>query len=494
MMGMDNQLDDKVMKYNNLKTYIFCWQKCAEKIKRVLQFLWHAYSTPTPNNWKELLVLFLSCLSICAIISGLLHNWMFSSLKYGMYISWIITKMFAIIMFLLLFIVHPMRCVFTIVIPTLGTKQGRDLLLSTCFMLVAVNNIPNMMGNIKMVLKLLQCVAVTSIDSLVNSTKQVEDMKDALVRELINVQKFVENKLAQSKQKWEFNSDFNQSSLKNHLQTIGNEIQSNISIFQTLLSEITLHTNRALAAFVFFYLAISSIRYLKGYLTNLEFDNVYITGKLTQLLPAKKGKPMLKRNASKTLIKSTGLKMSSDEVARCVKHMVLSTAYLALSIVIITTDFVIFNFTSRVLQLTVDIPPIPVEMGFIYKVDVETIIDRILNKRLVPIQLRKEANFPWNVTLVSDRCIFHPSHPNVQIIYVICLLYYIAYITVFLETYALRARRKISASFFEQREDERIKYLHQKLVKDSEHQFSDNIVVFTVSEQCHVSFKGQSKM
>ncbi|XP_051887373.1 osteoclast stimulatory transmembrane protein [Pristis pectinata] len=477
------------MKYNNLKISIPCWKKCAKKTKQVLQFLWSTYSTPTPSGWQQLLVLLLSCLCICAIIGGLLHNWMLSSLKYEVYLSNRITIVFTIIMFLLLFLVHPIRCAFTIVIPTLGTKQGRDLLLSTCFMLVAVNIIPNIMGNIKMVLKLLQCIAMTSIESLVNSTNSLRHIKNKLVEELVKVQKMVG--ATTSIMKWELNSNVNQLAMESQLHAIGKDIQSDFSKVQTTLSEITLYTNRALAVFFFFYLAITSVWYLKGYLTNLEFDNVYITGKLAHLLRPKKGQHIPKRTASKKLIKSTGLKMSSDEVATCVKQMVISTAYLALSTIIITADFVIYTFTSEALRWTVDIPPVPVVVGYEYRVIVRTPFEEIVNSGTVQ---KKEANFPWNFIFVSDRCIFQPSPPDIQIICTVGLLYFIAYITVFLEAYALRARRKISASFFEQREDERVKYLQKKLMNNSEDQFKNCTAVFTVSEQCHVSFKGQFNM
>uniref|UniRef100_UPI00398E544C osteoclast stimulatory transmembrane protein n=1 Tax=Pristiophorus japonicus TaxID=55135 RepID=UPI00398E544C len=482
------------------KTSFFCGNKWAEKMKEIMLFLWAAYCKPTPGCWRELLVLFLSCSSICAITSGLLHNWMSSSLKYAVVVCSTITCLFAGTMFLLLFLVHPVRCVFTIAIPTLGTKQGRDLLLSTCFMLVAINIIPNIMDNIKMILQMLECIALTSTESLVNSTNIVREIKDVLDVDLITVvDKIAESKVATSKAKWNFNSDINQSAIKTHLQTVGKEIQGNFFTIQTILSEITLNTNRALAGFVFFYLIIRSASYLKGYLTNLQFDNMYLTSRLAQRLQMSKGEPILCRTASKKLIRSTGLKMSSDEIARCVKQMVISTAYLTLSAIVITIDFVVFSLTLQVLHLTGDIPPVPITVGFTYKVNVTLLyIYFLLGRHTSPFSrqnlLTREVDFHWKFIFVSDHCMFQPSPPNIKIIYVVSLLYFIAYVTVFLETYALRVRRKISSTFFEQREDERINYLHQKMLQDSEDQFANKMAIFTVSEQCNVTFESHCNM
>ncbi|XP_067856871.1 osteoclast stimulatory transmembrane protein [Heptranchias perlo] len=466
-------------------------------MKKVIQILWTAYCKPTPGCWRELLALFLLCSSISVISSALLHNWMASTLKYGAHMCNTITSMFAGTMFLLLFLVHPVRCVFTILIPTLGTKQGRGLLLSTCFMLVAVNIIPNILGNIKMILQVLECVTLTSTESLVNSSNIVREVKDVLDADIITiVDKIAESKLASSKTKINFNLDINQSAVMTHLQTVGKEIQSDFSAVETVLSETTLHTNRALAGFVFFYLIISSAWYLRGYLMNLQFDNVYITSRLAQLVQTSNGDPVLCRTKSRKLIRSTGLKMSSDEVARCVIQMVISTVYLALSAIVIATDFLVFSLTSQFLGWIVEIPPVPISVGFTYKVDMIIVLTNLI-PRFGKAQniVTREADFHWNFTFVSDSCMLQPSPPNSNIIYFVCLLYFIAYITVLLETYASRARRKISATFFEQREDERIKYLHQRVLEDSEHQFENNMAISTVSEQCSaVTFEGDCKM
>ncbi|XP_059508878.1 osteoclast stimulatory transmembrane protein-like, partial [Stegostoma tigrinum] len=441
---------------------------------------------PTPDDWRELLVLFLLCSSICAITGALLHNWLFSSLKYGSLASNVITCIFTGAMILLLFLVHPVRCVFTMVIPTLGTKQGRDLLISTCFMLVAINIIPNMLGNIKMILQVLQCVTLTSTQSLVNSTliiKQIKTLMDADIAKLFK--KISEsNVITTSNAEWHVKSDINTSAIKNHLHIVGNEIQSNISTIQTIFDETTLNINRVLAGFVFFYLSLKSAWYLKGYLTDLQFDNVYITGRLAQLMQTDKAKLVQRcRTSSRKLIRSTGLKMSSDEAARCVKQLVICTAFLALSATFIAADFIVHNLTSNFLLRIAGLPPVPITLEFKFNVDM------VIPQVLITSLISQTANFSWDFTFVSDACMLQPSPPNIKVICFVCLLYVVAYVTVFLEAYALRVRRKISAAFFEHREVERINYLHQKILTDSEHQFENKIAVFTVSKQCNVTFK-----
>ncbi|XP_048406446.2 osteoclast stimulatory transmembrane protein [Stegostoma tigrinum] len=483
-------------KYSHLENSISRMSKWAQKAKELMRFAWGSFSKPTPDDWRELLVLFLLCSSICAITGALLHNWLFSSLKYGSLASNVITCIFTGAMLLLLFLVHPVRCVFTMVIPTLGTKQGRDLLISTCFMLVAINIIPNMLGNIKMILQVLQCVTLTSSQSLVNSTliiKQIKTLMDADIATLFK--KISEsNVVTTSKGKWYVNSDIDISAIKNRLHIIGNEIQGNISTIQTIFDETTLNTNRVLAGFFFFYLSLKSAWYLKGYLTDLQFDNVYITGRLAQLMQTDKAKLVQRcHTSSRKLIRSTGLKMSSDEAARCVKQLVICTAFLSLSTIFIAADFIVHNLTSNFLLWIAGLPPVPITLEFKFNVKMVIFGDAfILNKLLKPFSrplISRMEKITWDFTFVSDACMLQPSPPNIKVICFVCLLYAVAYVTVFLEAYALRVRRKISAAFFEHREVERINYLHQKILIDSEHQFENKTAVFTVSEQCNVTFK-----
>lgn len=75
-----------------------------------------------------------------------------------------------------------------------------------------------------------------------------------------------------------------------------------------------------------------------------------------------------------------------------------------------------------------------------------------------------EKSYHHYLTFSSARCsISPPLPPNPSVLFVMVLLFCIIYATVFLETYARRLCRKIAASFFESREEERALYLYSKL-------------------------------
>lgn len=84
-----------------------------------------------------------------------------------------------------------------------------------------------------------------------------------------------------------------------------------------------------------------------------------------------------------------------------------------------------------------------------------------------------DRSYHHSLTFSSASCrISPPIPPNPSVLLVVGLLFCIIYATVFLETYAHRLCRKISASFFESREDERARYLYGKLSRQHRKQHS----------------------
>ncbi|KAG7472035.1 hypothetical protein MATL_G00104290 [Megalops atlanticus] len=157
--------------------------RLAPSIKTALVDLWSAYSKPTPEASKELLTLLLLCFVIAVVTGSILFNWMLQVLCYDRPTAATVAGLSAVAAFLLLSLVHPFRCVFTMILATLGTKQGRKLILSTCLMLLALNVIPNIAANVGVVAHVLKCTAGGLARSLINSSELMNRAKGELVKE-----------------------------------------------------------------------------------------------------------------------------------------------------------------------------------------------------------------------------------------------------------------------------------------------------------------------
>ncbi|NXV72857.1 OCSTP protein, partial [Atlantisia rogersi] len=442
--------------------------------------LWSIYSKPVPANSRELWTLLLQCSCITAVIGGLFYNWMFASLEYSWHLSIAMAVSFSLLLLLTLFLVHPARCVFSMIMPTLGTKQGRKVLLSACTMIVVVNITPNILSNIKTILQLIKCISRNSSESLLNSTSLLAtaswEVGDAIQENINSISSY-----RPMNGHFRFSLLENSSLVYQQMHLAGEKIRKDFLIFEVLVKDSVRVGNKLFAGFSMFYLCFESAWYLKNYLTNIRFDNCYITKKLESLAGDRKAAHLLV-GSSKNLIRPTGLKLSREEVVLCLIQAMLLTVALMLMLVVVAMDHFAFSMADTVMRKTAQFPTVPVSLSVNYsvslliphltfnslfqaKIEILPFLLTILRLPYKELPLPDfKRSYQHYLVFSSARCsISPPTPPNPSVLLVVGLLFCILYTTIFLETYARRLCRKITGSFFESWEEKRALYLYKKL-------------------------------
>uniref|UniRef100_A0A8B9Z228 Osteoclast stimulatory transmembrane protein n=1 Tax=Buteo japonicus TaxID=224669 RepID=A0A8B9Z228_9AVES len=418
--------------------------------------LWSVYSKPVPANGRELWTLFLQCSCITVVIGGLFYNWMFASLEYSWHLSIAMAMSFSPLLLLTLFLVHPARCVFSMIMPTLGTKQGRKLLLSTCIMIVVINITPNIISNIKTILQVFKCICKNSSESLLNSTDLLAtaswEFGDAIQETISSI-----NIYRPMNGHFQFSLLKNSSFIYQQMHLAGEKIGRDLLAVEVLVKDSVRVGNKLVAGFSVLYLCFESTWYLKNYLTNLRFDNFYITKKLERLAADRKAAHLLV-GSSKTLIRPTGLKLSREEVMLCLVQAMLLTVALMLMLVVVAMDHFAFSVADTAVRKAAQFSTVPVTLSIKYRVnDFNLFIPHLTFNTLY-------FSYQHYLTFSSAHCeVSPPKPPNPSVLLVVGLLFCILYATVFLETYAHRLCRKIAGSFFESWEEKRALYLYKKL-------------------------------
>ncbi|XP_054836417.1 osteoclast stimulatory transmembrane protein [Eublepharis macularius] len=432
--------------------------------------VWLAYSAPLPSNHKQLRSLFLMCCCIAVSIGGLFYRWMFSSLQYSFRFSAATAAAVSLLALLTLFLVHPARCMFTMIVPTLGTKQGRRLLLSACFMIVAVNITPNILSNIQAILQVIKCICKNSSKSVLTSTHLLGNASWDFSHYLKGVINYMPSQIVKPGDGHiQFETHNNSFLLSRKMITTSQGIKEDFSHVEMLAQKAALLSNRVVAGFFLFYLIFESAWYLKNYLTDLQFDNIYITKKLEDLAQKNQATHLLVCSPKK-LIKPTGLKLTREELMTCLRQMILITLMLILTLVIIATDYIAFHLAQATVTEVSRFPAVPIKFQIKYDVKLTWLkfLGKIFNDAFPTGQVIApfESSYHQNLTVVSANCSLKwPCPPNPSVIFAVGLLYCIIYAMIFLETYSHRLCRKISASFFESHEDQRLQYLYRKLVR-----------------------------
>ncbi|NXI67933.1 OCSTP protein, partial [Anseranas semipalmata] len=451
---------------------------------------WSIYSKPVPADGRELWALFLQCSCISAVIGGLFYNWLFASLEYSWHLSVAMAVSFSLLLLLTLFLVHPARCVFSMIMPTLGTKQGRKLLLSTCIMIVAVNVTPNIISNIKTILQVIKCICKNSSESLLNSTALL-GMASWEFGEEIQTAVDYTNIWRPMNGHFRFSLLKNSSLINQQMHLAGEKVRRDFLAVEVLVKDSVRAGNKLVAGFSVLYLCFESAWYLKNYLTNLRFDNFYITKKLEHLAADRKAAHLL-AGSSKNLIRPTGLKLSREELMLCLVQALRFTVALMLMLVVVVMDHFAFSVADTAVRKVAQFSVVPVTLNIKYSADISVVtswfcfvhtpFNLLLSLfqakiRTLPFLLKLlrlpdkesslrdfEKSYHHYLTFSSAHCrISPPIPPSPSVLLVMGLLYCIIYATVFLETYAHRLCRKIAASFFESREEERALYLYCKL-------------------------------
>ncbi|NXM50741.1 OCSTP protein, partial [Gymnorhina tibicen] len=425
--------------------------------------LWQIYSKPVPADGGELWTLFLQCSCITVVIGGLFYNWMFASLEYSWRLSVAMAVSFSLLLLLTLLLVHPARCVFSMIMPTLGTKQGRKLLFSTCIMIAVVNITPNIVSNIKTILQVIKCICKNSSDSLLNSTALLEKVSwefgDAIQETVHSIYKPMNGH-------FRFSLLQNSSLIYQKMHLAGEKISREFLSVEVLVKDSIRVANRLAAGLFTLYLCFESTWYLKNYLTNLHFDNFYITKKLERLAVERKAAHLLV-GSSKKLIRPTGLKLSWEEVVPCLVQAMLVTVALMLMLVVVAMDHFAFSVADTAVRRAAQFSAVPVTLSINYKVEIGimSFLFKVFGHPSKELPLGDfNRTYHHHLNFSSAHCsISPPTPPNPSVLLVVGLLFCILYATVFLETYARRLCRKIAASFFQSREEERALYLYRKL-------------------------------
>nr|XP_047928427.1 osteoclast stimulatory transmembrane protein [Anser cygnoides] len=448
-----------------LSVCAYCEAFLFPSVSRTAADLWCIYSKPVPAGGRELRALFLQCSCLAAVVGGLFYNWLFASLEYSWHLAVAMAVSFSLLLLLTLFLVHPARCVFSMIMPTLGTKQGRKLLLSTCVMIVAVNVTPNIVSNIKTILEVIKCICKNSSESLLNSTALLGTASWEFGEEI--------QAAGNSINIWRpMNGHFRFSLLRNstlinqQMHLAGEKVRRDFLAVEELVKDSIRVGNKLVAGFSVLYLCFESAWYLKNYLTNLRFDNFYITKKLERLAMDRKAAHLL-GGSSKNLIRPTGLKMSREEVLLCLVQALRLAVALTLMLVVVAMDHVAFSVADTAVRKVAQFSVVPVILNVKYSAKIQLLpfFPSLLQLPDKGSTLRDfEKSYHHDLTFSSARCsISPPLPPSPSVLLVMGLLFCIIYATVFLETYARRLCRKIAASFFESREEERALYLYSKL-------------------------------
>lgn len=315
-------------------------------LKGAVLHLWDVYSSPSPSG-RDVPALLSLCLSLAAITGGLLYHWLSKTLKYSQGASVQVACVYAALLLLASSLCHPLRCVLTVTLPTVCTKQGRKLVVSASVMMVILNVIPNIALNVGAVARILKCTTEGFSRSLLNSSVPLNKAKQDLMEEVEKTQRLASTFLTTLADR----TNVDVSGVKDRLRTMIGQIELDFSRTTHWLQDVLLLSNRVLAALYVALLVFEASRYLKSYLSSVRFGHSSIES----------GRP-------RPPVLPLRCRIRSHECPSFVISLLVVTFYFFIITVIVVTDHVVYHVVDLIMPWLLDFPSTSAIIDVRYKV------------------------------------------------------------------------------------------------------------------------------
>lgn len=261
-----------------------------------------------------------------------------------------------LVVFLGLGLVPPARCLFALSVPTLGTEQGRRLLLSWSTTTLAVAVVPNILANIGAAGQVLRCVTEGSLESLLSTTHQLHTASRTL------------RPTSQGgSQGLTLQAQGNGSAFRLHMIRVTEKVLEDFSGLGSLACTAVLGTQRVVTGLFVLGLLVDSAWYLHRYLTDLRFDNVYATQQLTRQLAEAQATHLL-ASPPAWLLQAAQPRLSQGELLSCLLRLGLPSLLLMATAVMVATDHVAFLLAQAAVDWAQKLPTVPITLTVKYDV------------------------------------------------------------------------------------------------------------------------------
>uniref|UniRef100_A0A8C5EYM6 Dendritic cell-specific transmembrane protein-like domain-containing protein n=1 Tax=Gouania willdenowi TaxID=441366 RepID=A0A8C5EYM6_GOUWI len=408
-----------------------------QALRGVLVHLWGVYSSPAPWG-RDLLTLLCLCFTLSVVTGFLLHHWLSHTLRYQHTASLQTSCVHSLVLFLVTSLSHPLRCVLTLTLPTVCTKQGRKLLLSTSIMVLVLNVVPNISLNVGAVTRVLKCTAEGFTRTLLNSSHPLNQVRQDLVDEVIRVKR-EDLSMVKTLRTLNHVTRVDVSQVRSRLEKMISQIEDDFSQATSVLKDYKLMSNRVLAAVFVVLLIVESARYLKSYLMVVQVQN----------------KDLVQRKAPDGGQRPS-CEVTGQEVTSSFLSLFLVTLHYVSMLLLLLMDYIVYHIVQIIVPWFMDFPPTSAVISVDYTVSWFPPVLCLLPKSCYSRELTSfHKDYRWDFSPEPELCHVTTSPPNPGVVLLLGFLWILSYCLVFLEVYAKRLRRNISASFFREQEEER---------------------------------------
>ncbi|KAH9490714.1 E3 ubiquitin-protein ligase dcst1 [Bulinus truncatus] len=221
-----------------------------------------------------------------------------------------------------------------------------------------------------------------------------------------------------------------------------------------------------LLTFVFLLVFKSAYSYNKKYLTDLNFDNKYITPYYRHIDARRKAEDKktllpLKKYETKEYILPTKAKLTVAEK----KHFTSATVKLLVRVLISALICYMDNMLYQVLDIVSRNSKVEYHEVGEHTIDIKVHGTGFMSELVRNFLTRFNSKHKLDQVTTNHACLPNPSKTDYVIIICLFLTYLVVWIFLYLEAFSLRLRRVIASFYYRKREKKRVLYLYNEMYR-----------------------------
>ncbi|GCB75110.1 hypothetical protein scyTo_0017297, partial [Scyliorhinus torazame] len=421
--------------------------------------LFELFAAERKSSLKNALCLISLCLVMGLGTSGILYMSL-RALQCSLLLTLSACGAFAAVIPGALFLSKYLRCFILIFLISCGTQQGRNALITAGTGVVLYNCAQNSFHNLRRLVESLECNLENMLPSIRNILAKYIDVIYWIRQQIQNLPtshfvKFVDDlKLKHSIDDEVLKSNLNTTRVS--LEILANRIISTLDMFSHICKS---------AAFIMGILLILIFTwfYTKRFLTNIKFENIYVTNQFLRFDEKQKeqGKPYLlrlSRKEKKSFIRIPTLRLSEREWKTMAQFCAPIFSNVCIWIIIIMLDYGLFLLISSIRHHLDHLPAINITMNLEFSA--ETIFIGL------PVDTHKSTEtFSYETPVSKGDCIARPTLSITKIWTPLAALIAALLALTLLSAKFTILKVLVLSSFYAEMEKRRIEFLHEKILQ-----------------------------
>ncbi|RVE62237.1 hypothetical protein OJAV_G00155110 [Oryzias javanicus] len=439
---------------------LLTWMKITQTSERVFSLCLESFTSGNRDGSREAAVLLCVCVFSSFLPSSLLGLYLMYAVGFDSAVAGGAAGCFGTLLTVALFLSRRIRCLWTLFVISIFMKKSRNLLLTAGMSIVVLNNIRNILHNLKSLVMSMTCNLKAKREAIIDPFRNYIEMLKTIGRLLKGITDLgVGNLDSQLKVSLRLESEKFNFTLSEAQQ----KLNETVEYAKALTEDVSSVTHKLFPAISVLLLVLFIALHMRRYCNDLKYKNKFITRKFVIFDEKQKSEGKahvlpLTPKEEKLYTRVLSVRPTQKERKRMVKFGMPILSHSAVWVLFIIVDALLFYFVDVITKRVSDIEPFHVPLIQSFR-GIASVLGIPFAEEI------QQADLSFSVSLFEKQCLPEPELRLDHSIYPLSAILLTLLIMTLLGAKVSQLRLMICERFFTDAADERVEYLHRKILK-----------------------------